>query len=555
MQFRIQNYQNKLIETTKKSKNKKIQNIQSTFFGKVLTNINLGIEFSKPPTNEIMQTNFNSIVNSHIILNKILIELTIPNIFINNNKLNISNIFEGVDDASALKEKTTINSPKKEGENKNNISNNQNDNYSYKNNYTKSTDNYNFMYNSNMTSPNVRTIGINRSIPASPHLNDFQKLIYQQKYSPLINNMRNNNMNINNNFSHPNQNSFFSSTPNYPRSPASGINLQQMFCSPQPNTYSPMSASLMMMQMPFMGRMMQQPMSMNSPFNTSNYSSPYMGMGLNQNNSGIHFSNQQRKNSENIIIEKSMNTIGKKIYNSNHQTPRILKRNEEDNVSKINLNQFMSPRSMGPTSSFNLGNMNSTPFNLNLNNPQYNAINGTYYQLNPMNNINQLNQMGNINNMEKALTIRQKLLESVKKEEVDKINKTLNSMNRVRPNNNNNLNNMNNNFNNMNNDNKMNNNYINQMNRGNMMGINNMNNNMNMNQTNNLNNMMNMNNNMNQQKHSSGDIFDNLFNPSLLNNQESMFSQNNNSNNQNDMQNSGQKNDPFSNLVNLMIMK
>ena len=68
-----------------------------------------------------------------------------------------------------------------------------------------------------------------------------------------------------------------------------------------------------------------------------------------------------------IIIENSMNTIGKKIFNSNHQTPRILNRNEEDNVSKINLNQFMSPRSMGPTSSFNLSNMNSTPFNLNLN--------------------------------------------------------------------------------------------------------------------------------------------------------------------------------------------
>ena len=178
MQFRIQNYQNKLIEASKKNKNKKIQNIQSTFFGKVLTNINLGIEFSKPPTNEIMQTNFNSIVNSHIILNKILIELTIPNIFINNNKLNISNIFEGVDDTiSTSKEKTSNNSPKKEDENKNNISNNQNDNYSYKNNYAKSNDNYNFMYNSNMTSPNVRNIRINRSITASPHLNDFKKLL------------------------------------------------------------------------------------------------------------------------------------------------------------------------------------------------------------------------------------------------------------------------------------------------------------------------------------------------------------------------------------------
>ena len=559
MQFRIQNYQNKLIEASKKNKNKKIQNIQSTFFGKVLTNINLGIEFSKPPTNEIMQTNFNSIVNSHIILNKILIELTIPNIFINNNKLNISNIFEGVDDTiSTSKEKTSNNSPKKEDENKNNISNNQNDNYSYKNNYAKSNDNYNFMYNSNMTSPNVRTIGINRSIPASPHLNDFQKLIYQQKYSPLINNMRNNNMNINNNFSHPNQNSFFSSTPNYPRSPASGINLQQMFCSPQPNTYSPMSASLMMMQMPFMGRMMQQPMSMNSPFNTSNYSSPYMGMGLNKNNSGIHFSNQQRKNSENIperiIIENSMNTIGKKIFNSNHQTPRILNRNEEDNVSKINLNQFMSPRSMGPTSSFNLSNMNSTPFNLNLNNPQYNAINGTYYQLNPMNNINQLNQMGNINNT--TLTIRQKLFESVKKEEVDKINKTLNSMNRIRPNNNNNINNMTNinnvnNMANLNTINSFNNSNTNKNIRNNMNNINNFS----MNSMKNLPNMHNIQNIPNKPNISNIPNIPNMNNFNKINNMNNMNRLDFNNGNNNNLNNDNEEKKEKLKIKNMFLME
>ena len=498
-QFRLQNYQNKIIEMSKKIKAKKnlFQNMQSSFFGKVLTNINLGIEFSKPQNHEIMQTNFNSIVNSHIQINKILIELTIPNTFINNNKLNISNIFEGGNEDSILTKKTSISTPKKEEENNNNIClNNKNNNFKTKNNY----DNYNIMFNSNMTSPNTRTIGINRSIPASPHLNDFQKLIYQQKYSPLINNnLRNNHINIANNFQNQAQNSFFSSTPNYPRSPVPNLNPQQMFCSPQPNTYSPLSASLMMMQMPYMGRMMQQqPMSINSPFNMSNYSSPYLGNGNRNNNSGLNSSNQQRKCSdcfqEKIILDNPMNIIGRKVYNSNHQTPIMLKRNEEEPISRINLNQYMSPKSMGPTSSFSLGNtMNSTSFNLS--NPKFN---GTIYQLNPMNNINQMNQMGNINQMGPgiSMTIRQKIIENEKKEELERINKTLNSMNRVRPTNNNNMTNINNmpNINNINNFNNCNaNNNI--RNNNNMMknnNLNNMNNVSNLNNFNNINNMKNI---------------------------------------------------------------
>ena len=465
VQFRLQNYQNKLIEMSKKLKGKKnvFQNMQTNFFGKVLTNINLGIEFSKPKAHEIMQTNFNSIVNSHIEINKILIELTIPNIFINNNKLNISNILDGINEDSISTKIASNCSPKKEEEKNNNIiNNNQNNNFKKNKNYSENYNN--IMFNSNMTSPNTRAIGINRSIPASPHLNDFQKLIYQQKYSPLINNNIRNNNNINmNNFANPVQNSFLSTTPNYPRSPAPGMNPQQIFCSPQPNNFSPLSASIMMMQMPYMGRMFQQqPMSINSPFNMSNYSSPYMGSTNRNNNSGLNNSNQQRKCSENIqekiIIENTINTIGRKMYNSNHQTPVMLKRNDEEPVNKINLNQYMSPKSMGgPTSNFSLGNMNSTSFNLN--NPQFN---GTYYQLNPMNNINQMNQMGNMNQMGQNIpTIRQKIFENAKKEEVERINKTLNYMNRMRTNNNNmaNMNTINNisnistinNFNNSNN--------------------------------------------------------------------------------------------------------
>ena len=465
VQFRLQNYQNKIIELSKKLRGKKnlFNNMQTNFFGKVLTNINLGIEFSKPQSHEIIQTNFNSVVNSHIELNKILIELTIPNIFINNFKVNISNIFEGGnEDANSIStKKTSISSPKKE-EDTNNINKQNNNNFNNKNNYSE---NYNFMFNSNMTSPNTRTIGINRSIPASPHLNDFQKL-YRQKYSPLMNNNLNN-ININNNLINQAKNSFYSATPNYPRSPALGLNPQQIFCSPQTNTYSPLS---MMIHMPYMGRMMQQPMSINSPFNMSNYSSPYMGNGINKNNNSglnLNISNQQRKNSdccnEKIIID---NPIGRKIYNSNHQTPIMLKRNEEESISRINLNQYMSPKSMGPASTFTLTNMGSTSFSLS--NPKFN---GGYYQLNPMNNINQLNQMGNINQIGHGIpmSIRKKIVENEQKEEVEKINKTLNSMNRVRPTNNNasnvNINNMPNintinNFNNCNTNNNIRNNNI-----------------------------------------------------------------------------------------------
>ena len=268
-----------------------------------------------------------------------------------------------------------------------------------------------------------------------------------------------------------------------------------MFGSPQPNTFSPLS---MMMQMPYMGRMMQQqPMSINSPFNMSNYSSPYMGNGNRNNNSGLNSSNQQRKCSdcfqEKIIIDNPMNLMGRKVYNSNHQTPIMLKRNDEEPISRISLNQYMSPKSMGPTSTFTLGsNMNNTSFNLN-----NQTFNGTIYQLNPMNNINQMNQMGNINQMGPgiSMTIRQKIIENEKKEEMERINKALNSMNRVRPNNNNNnISNINNmpNINNINNFNNCNANNIrnnNMMKNNNMNSINNVSN---LNNFNNINNMKNI---------------------------------------------------------------
>ena len=90
IQFKLDTYKKDLI-------NQKIQHpnspdklkIKNTFFAKVLSNTNIGIEFSKPHFDmrnpEKFQTNFNSIVNSKININKIFLEVSIPKSFLSSN--------------------------------------------------------------------------------------------------------------------------------------------------------------------------------------------------------------------------------------------------------------------------------------------------------------------------------------------------------------------------------------------------------------------------------------------------------------------------------------
>ena len=90
IQFKLDTYKKDLI-------NQKIQHpnspdklkIRNTFFAKVLSNTNIGIEFSKPHFDmrnpEKFQTNFNSIVNSKININKIFLEVSIPKSFLSSN--------------------------------------------------------------------------------------------------------------------------------------------------------------------------------------------------------------------------------------------------------------------------------------------------------------------------------------------------------------------------------------------------------------------------------------------------------------------------------------
>jgi hypothetical protein len=74
-------------ECTKRNSND-IRN-KKVFFTKILSNTNVGIEFYKPPKylyslfseNDNLRTNFNTIVNSNIQLNKIFLEICIPKLF------------------------------------------------------------------------------------------------------------------------------------------------------------------------------------------------------------------------------------------------------------------------------------------------------------------------------------------------------------------------------------------------------------------------------------------------------------------------------------------
>ena len=90
IQFKLDKYKNEIIQETELNNNNNINNnqIQTNFFAKVLSNTNLGIEFYKPCHNlkqpENFMTNFNSIVNSKIEINKLFLEVCIPKFFLNN---------------------------------------------------------------------------------------------------------------------------------------------------------------------------------------------------------------------------------------------------------------------------------------------------------------------------------------------------------------------------------------------------------------------------------------------------------------------------------------
>ena len=89
IQFKLESYKNELISEKQQHPNSPENlKIRNKFFAKILSNTNIGFEFSKPHFNmrtpEKFQTNFNSIVNSKININKIFIEVSIPKVFLCN---------------------------------------------------------------------------------------------------------------------------------------------------------------------------------------------------------------------------------------------------------------------------------------------------------------------------------------------------------------------------------------------------------------------------------------------------------------------------------------
>jgi hypothetical protein len=97
IQFRLNNFKSKILAHNYNRKfleNKNYHNFQNLdknqkkFYGKMINNVNIGIEFYKPQQFNQLQTNFNSIVNSEIELTKIFIELTIPKKLIDQKSIN-----------------------------------------------------------------------------------------------------------------------------------------------------------------------------------------------------------------------------------------------------------------------------------------------------------------------------------------------------------------------------------------------------------------------------------------------------------------------------------
>ena len=90
IKFKLDTYKKDLINQKMQHPNSPDKlKIKNTFFAKILTNTNIGIEFSKPRFDmrnpEKFQTNFNSIVNSKVKINKIFLEVSIPKSFLSSN--------------------------------------------------------------------------------------------------------------------------------------------------------------------------------------------------------------------------------------------------------------------------------------------------------------------------------------------------------------------------------------------------------------------------------------------------------------------------------------
>ena len=357
IQFRLDNFKNKILDYNYNRKygdknNRNHNNLiqeknQKIFYGKMINNINIGIEFLKPQSFDKLQTNFNSIVNAEIELTKIFIELTIPKHFINKNKNTYNNINNNININNEKIEfnKQNINLINKKEEEKNkdiNIKESQL--------YIPppplipsyipppppppaSWANLNFF--------NMRLD--NNGIPLPPPFPIFNS-IYKKNYNNNSSSLRNQLM-FNNKF--PNVTfDYLSINHNEHKSPSLSIDPINIYNSPASSNFSPMSASYLMIQPMnyYNGMMRTQSMSMNSPIN-SNYSSPYIKENYNFSNLNLSrkYSDPFNYNElfDNLVHKNNKNNS---LFSNARKTPSIHKKNGDENIPLLNL--YMSPKTI-----------------------------------------------------------------------------------------------------------------------------------------------------------------------------------------------------------------
>ena len=356
IQFRLDNFKSKILDykyNKKYGENNKNHNFiiqeqsQKIFYGKMINNVNIGIEFLKPQSFDKLQTNFNSIVNSEIELTKIFIELTIPKILINknnNNFVKINNEKNEINMKHELKKVELFITPKKEEERNNNIKESML--------YIPPPPPFIPSYIPPPPAPPASWANLNffnmrldsKGIPLPPPFPNFNNLLYKNDYTSDSSSIRNK---LVYNKKLPNVTfDYLSMNHKDHKSPSLSLDPINAYSSPTSGNYSPMSTSyLMMKSMPYLGGMMNHhSISMNSPFNMSNYSSPYIKDNLNF----PHLNLNTRKNSESFTRELFDNLMDKnsKIFNSNQQTPNISNKNGEEPIPLLNLQQCMTSTSM-----------------------------------------------------------------------------------------------------------------------------------------------------------------------------------------------------------------
>ena len=387
IKFKLDTYKKDLINQKMQHPNSPDKlKIKNTFFAKVLTNTNIGIEFSKPRFDmrnpEKFQTNFNSIVNSKVLINKIYLEVSIPKSFLcSNNYLTI------IDDKIEENEKeipdiqldkfnenisndkttSTITNSNVDGagagynspieSNFDNLMNNNNNIYSKSSLRNKQINipslNQNF---------NLNFLNIKDHLHNSPHLGySYPKFLHNQQQSHNI--MTPDNLSllfgkqhslINNNTLNNINNSTFSSSIHF--SPNFGIN--------NFNTYLPLSPG---------GR---------SYLGTNNQ---IMYNNLGCNNNKINYQNIppfELDPNNSMLSRYSENSLFSESYNNNINSPKSVVNYPSNyyhasfsginNFGIFNNQSHLSVRSFGRGSFYEgnnfMNNINNNSFNLNINN-------------------------------------------------------------------------------------------------------------------------------------------------------------------------------------------